>query len=174
MLTNLTVRSNLIENCRTPECCRSLGLPGPAPLARLSAMDLHELSLLNPMWPKYLDVNVMERCPHGLPTFEQREQWRNHLFYGDSTITLSREREQHSWLTAARELCLKWPEIRQQLTLEVALECCCILTALKDLEIVHPEKEELENIKSELTIILNDYHTDIELLFKRSRDILLL
>lgn len=84
------------------------------------------------------------------------------------------------WLNAAQELCLRWPEIRQQLTTELALECCCILTALKEHEVVQKaygtlsslEKEQLKTIQGELTIIVNDYHVDIEWLYQRSREIL--
>jgi len=181
MLSNLSVRSNIIESRRTPECCKISGIPGVAPLARISARDLNELSELNPMGDRYLDTRIMNSRPHGLPTPEQCQQWESYLFYGDKTISLSVEnRLGNYWLIAAGDLCSLWPKIKAQLNHEVAMECLCVLIAFDE----HPqvkeltekpkniEQRELNNIKEEILKFFHDIHLDTETAYQRAHQIL--
>jgi hypothetical protein len=133
MLSNLTVRSNVIENRHTPQDCKIGGEMGVSPLVRISARDLHELSTLHPIGlGNVFDKETLKTKSSGLPTSEQLSQWESYLFYGDKTVSLAGEgRLSQCWCETVERLLLTWEAIRPQLDLEKALECLCIFVSLK-------------------------------------------
>jgi hypothetical protein len=133
MLSNLSVRSNLIENCLTPADYINRKKMGTPPLTRITARDLHELSCLNPIGlSNIFDKETLKSKSSGLPTTEQLRQWEKYLFYGDKTVSLAQQQRLiQCWYTAAEYLIMNWDQIREKLDLEISLESLCIILATR-------------------------------------------
>ncbi len=184
MLSNLTVRSNVIENRRTPQDYKIGGKLGVSPLARIAARDLHELSTLNPIGlGNVFDKETLKTKSFGLPTSEQLSQWESYLFYRDKTVSLvDGGRLCRCWCAAAEHLLGAWEAIRARLDLEKVLECLCIFVTLKEspnvkaalqsmlssdrLELLAEIRKTVENILEE------ENHIGISQAYQRASEIL--
>jgi hypothetical protein len=170
MLSNLTVRSNVIENRRTPQDYRIRGELVVSPLARISARDLHELSTLNPIGlGNVFDKETLKTRPYGLPTSEQLTQYKSYLFYGDKTVSLVDEgRLIKCWCAAAEHLLRTWEEIKYHLDIEKTVECLCIFIAI---EINLQVKEALNNgLSPEELELLFEIKKAVETMLEEEKD----
>jgi len=133
MISNLTIRSNLIESLRSP-AEESDKAQMDAPLARISAMDLNELCGLYIYRTNYLDQRNIERKVDGLPTSEQQKQWASYLFYGDMAVSMKKEnRSSAPWIELSRIVISQWDIIEPVINEELAIECLCIIRMAKKL-----------------------------------------
>jgi len=129
MISNLGIRSNLIESLESPsEIKRNMD----APLARISAHDLYELCEIYRNWSPYFDKRIIDMGIDGLPTWEQKEQWKSYLFYGDKTVSMDRERYVQPWVDMADALLLDWIATPSNLESETGIEVLCLFEILKE------------------------------------------
>jgi hypothetical protein len=110
MLSNLVVKSNIIENCADEA------------LERLSAIDLHSVSVRNPLIGRFFD----ERSRHlgfRIPTKIQNEQWTARLFWGDKTVSLEDADRGNAWIrNKADEIVPLWKQLKGNIDIEYAKE----------------------------------------------------
>jgi hypothetical protein len=132
MISNLTIRSNLIEGLTRPSEVQDRDQRMNAPLARISARDLDELGKLSPYPTYYFDTRNLERGTDGLPTPEQKVQWISYFFHGDETISMQEgQRCLRPWLETAATLRERWDVIESHLDEEMAIECLCVFESVK-------------------------------------------
>lgn len=160
MISNLGIRSNLIESLQSPsETKRNTD----APLARISAHDLHELCEIYRNWSPYFDKRIIDMGIDGLPTWEQKEQWKSYLFYGEKTVSMDREhRNVRPWVDMAEALLLDWIATPSNIESEIGIEILCLFEILKgrlklDPGIFAPESlKRLQQIAADVERFLED------------------
>ncbi len=132
MISNLTIRSNLIEGLTRPSGVQERSQRMNAPLARISAQDLEELDQLSAYPSHFFDTRNLQRGIDGLPTSEQREQWVSYLFYGDKTVSMKEEeRLCKPWVEMAEGVLATWDEMESHIDVELSMEYLCIFEAVK-------------------------------------------
>jgi len=112
MLSNLLVKSNLIEEKLSNEC-----------LARISALELHSIDDRLPVRRKFFDESTRHNPNYILPTEKQNKEWDARLFWGDKKVSMEDEERRIFWLDElAAEVFPDWKKCRQKLNLEEAYE----------------------------------------------------
>ena len=82
LLANLVIRSNLLSANYQAE------------LGRVSVFELRDIRDRTG-----LGIDLNPSCPNKV-TPRQQEQWRDHLFWGDRSVSLDDEHRRHSWMEA--------------------------------------------------------------------------
>ena len=113
MLSNLLVKSNIIQYCSDTS------------LARLTAQDLYSVG--ERTYRKFFDERVRCYPSNTLPTRVQNQEWDARLFWGDEHITMEHE-DRSTWAYNLAEEVLKvWSNIKQDLNMEKCIELLWII-----------------------------------------------
>lgn len=138
MLSNLLIKSNIIESCSN----RSL--------SKLSAIDLYSVGERTRRY--FFDERIRHSGKESLPTSKQNQEWDARLSWGDRTISLGDE-GRNTWVNKMTyQVKENWQEIRQDMNIEIGIELLWIIMKSRELQ----QDKVLNEIEKEIRSYLSN------------------